>query len=163
MFLDLDIDEVAEDLWVGRYPSSPEFVHTLAGQVGINSIVSIQTDLDFRLLGVNWPAMEGYLKRQRIAVARVPISDFDERDLEKNMSEAVAAVHFFRATGHRVYLHCTAGLNRSPTVAVAYLVAHQRMDLDAAWSQVTTRRQCAPTRKVLERWVKRNKESFERG
>lgn len=162
MFLDLDIDEVAEDLWVGRYPASPEFVHTLAEQVGVTGLVSVQTDSDLAILGVNWPVMESYLQQQGIAVARVPITDFNDRELEKHLSEAVSAVHFFRATGRRVYLHCTAGLNRSPSVAAAYLMAHQGMDLDSAWDQVTGHRRCVPVRKVLKRWFKKNRKSFDR-
>lgn len=162
MFRDLDIDEVAAELWVGRYPSSPEFVTTLAQQAKITGLISVQSDDDLAILGINWQAIESYLKQQGITVTRVPIIDFNDRELLKGLPDAIAAVHFLRATGKRTYLHCTAGLNRSPSVAIAYLAAHQGMSLDEAWEQVTSRRHCMPVRKVLEKWWKQHQKKKNR-
>ena len=162
MFGDLDIDEVATDLWVGPYPSDPFFIATLAEEVGIRGLVSVQTDDDLAILRLNWSALEAFITNRGLALARVPIRDFDNRALGRGLPEAIAAVHFFRSTGRRTYLHCTAGLNRSPSVAVAYLVAHRGLTLDEAWAQVTEGRRCLPARKVLARWYKRHLKELKR-
>lgn len=162
MFKNVNIDEVAEDLWVGQYPASPEFVTTLAVDVGITGLVSVQTDEDLADLGVNWPATERYLRSQNITVHRVPIRDFDARALEQGLEAAVVAVNFLRATGCRTYIHCTAGINRSPSVAIAYLIAHQEMSFDDAWEQVTSRRPSSPVKKALKRWHKAHLKSLRR-
>ncbi len=162
MYKNLDIDEVADGLWVGSYPSTPEFVTTLTQDLGITAIVSVQTDDDLAVLGLNWPAMERFIQAQGIELARVPIRDFDDRSLERGLTEAAQTVHFFRSLDRPTYLHCTAGLNRSPSVAIAYLVAHQDMDLDEALDQVTERRRSMPVSKVLKRWHKRFKKGRDR-
>jgi protein-tyrosine phosphatase len=61
------------------------------------------------------------------------------RDLETLMRER-----------QRVYLHCNAGLNRAPTVAIAYLRAHGGMSLNEAMAYVKKRRACGPFMTVLE-------------
>ena len=52
--------------------------------------------------------------------------------------------------GDRVYLHCNAGMNRAPTVAIAYLHVHHAMSLGAARDSVKQRRHCVPYMRVLE-------------
>ena len=69
------------------------------------------------------------------------------------MPRAVQAVHGLRALGRPTYLHCTAGINRSPTVAIGYLRQHGGLDLEAAWTQVTERRPSGPNRRALDQWL----------
>jgi hypothetical protein len=65
-----------------------------------------------------------------------------ERDLAEAARESGA--------GERVYLHCNAGLNRAPTLAIAYLRAHGVMSLDEACAHVKARRACGPFMTILE-------------
>ena len=55
-----------------------------------------------------------------------------------------------RRGGERVYLHCNAGMNRAPTIAIAYLHVHHAMPLLEARDFVKTRRACLPYMTVLE-------------
>ena len=151
----IDADLVAEGLWVGAYPGSPEAVASLVDEMGVTALVSLQTDGDLRGLGLSWDLVWRFLMGRGLKVARVPIEDFDEAALSRGIDDAVAAVHGYRRGGHVTYLHCTAGLNRSPTVAIAYLVEHEGMALEAAWSQVLERRRAMPLRRSLESWTKK--------
>lgn len=146
------IDEVADGLWVGPCPSSPERIRSLRER-GITGLVSVQTDSDLQATGLSWPLMWRFLLAQGLACQRQAIEDFNDRALRGGLDLAVQAVDELRRAGHPVYLHCTAGVNRSPTVAIAWLVKHGGMDLDAAWQQVTERRSCQPNRVVLEAWA----------
>ena len=92
---------------------------------------------------------------RRHLAQRVIITDFDDRSLLDGLDEAVGAVNDMISSGHATYLHCTAGVNRSPTTAIAWLVRHGGLPLDAAWDQVTSRRRCMPNRKVLQEWLAR--------
>ena len=148
-----EIDEVAEGLWVGPVPDSPERI-ALLRQNGITGLVSVQTDRDLQSVGVPWPLMWNFLMAQGIAAHRHPIVDFDETALVRGLNPAVAAVQEMRAGNRITYLHCTAGVNRSPTVAIGWLVVHGGMSLEAAWQQVTERRPSAPHRSALERWLR---------
>ncbi len=146
-----DIHEVADRLWVGPCPSSPERIATLR-KTGVVGLVSVQTDDDLASCGMAWPLMWRFLMAQGINAVRHPIVDFDDKALLAGLTQAVDAVAGALADGRIGYLHCTAGINRSPTVAIGYLARHCGMDLDAAWAQVCGRRRVAPNRTVLDRW-----------
>lgn len=146
------IHEVATGLWVGPCPNSPERILHLR-RSGISAVLSVQTDSDLTEMGMSWNLMWRFMLAQGLACQRHAITDFDDRALLAGLDTAVAAVDELRRGGHQVYLHCSAGVNRSPTVAIAYLVQHASMELDAAWQQVTERRPSQPNRLVLERWV----------
>lgn len=148
-----EINEVAPRLWVGPVPDSPERVASLR-KVNITGLVSVQTDNDLISVGVPWQLMWKFLMAQGIAAHRHPISDFDELALARGLTPAVAAVQEMLSSGRITYLHCTAGINRSPTVAIAWLVRHGGMDVETAWTQVVERRPSAPHRAALERWLK---------
>ncbi len=147
-----NIHEVADGVWVGPCPSTPEFIRSLSREYGVKSLVTVQTDDDLAGVGMDWGLMWSFLMTNSISPTRKPIVDFDDDALARGLQGAVDAVQRARAAGRVVYLHCTAGVNRSPSVAIAWLVAHQGLSLDEAWTQVTSRRRCDPNRRALERW-----------
>lgn len=150
----LPINLVAERLWLGPVPKTPEFIRGLAEDVGVRSLLSVQTDEDLTAVGMNWGLLWSFLMRSGINANRVPIEDFNDDALRAGLSAAVAALQSAMQTGRPVYLHCTAGVNRSTTVAIGWLVRHGGLSLDAAWEQVTTARPVAePNRRALQAWL----------
>lgn len=150
-FTDLD-----ESLAVGSCPRGPGDIPWLRQTHGVTAVVSLQSDGDLRSLGLPWPTLWQAYTRARIAVTRVPITDFDPRDLARRLEDAQLAVTAYVAAGKKAYIHCTAGLNRSPTTLLAHLVAHRGLDVDTALEWLTSRHDCVPYRDVLERWAKRH-------
>ncbi len=149
----LDAHEITEGLWLGACPKTPEFIRALRHDHGITALVSVQTDADLAGMGLGWPLLWRFLMANGIATNRVPIVDFDQRALRAGLDDAVAAVDASRRDGRVTYVHCTAGINRSPTVVIAYLVTHGGFDLDTAWELVHARRPVVPDREVLEAWL----------
>ena len=149
-YTDLD-----EQLAVGSHPHAPEHMTTLARTRGVTSVLCLQSDDDLSSRGLQWSVLWQFYLRLGIDVVRVPIRDFDKKDLLAHLDTAVAALNEAVAAGGKVYVHCSAGLNRSPTVIIAYLVKHREMPLEAAVEWVTTRHECVPYPDVLEAWVQR--------
>jgi protein-tyrosine phosphatase len=87
------------------------------------------------------------MERMRVACAphvvfhNVGIHDYDPDAVIVALPAALASLHGLLREGQVVYVHCTEGINRAPSVALAYLVCHEALDVDAALSDL---RRCDP-------------------
>ena len=152
-FTDLD-----EQLAVGSHPHAPEHVDQLAA-AGVGAVLNLQTDDDLGERGVHWPLLWQLYVQRRIRVTRVPIVDHDRADLQSHLTEAVAELQRFVEAERKVYVHCSAGLNRSPTVLIGWLITHRGLSLGEAQEWLESRHSCVPYPDVLERWLAASAES----
>jgi protein-tyrosine phosphatase len=139
---------VTPELWVGPYPDDRADFDFLKSQ-GITAILSLQTPEDLPQREPGWE--ESAAQSASLAFKNVPVTDFDTLDLKYQLPKCVKALDDLLSAGHRVYLHCTAGVNRSPTVAAAYL--HWCLDwpLEQALAHVKEVRNCVPLGDVIQR------------
>ncbi|MBX3027689.1 dual specificity protein phosphatase family protein [bacterium] len=135
-------------LAVGEYPT-PEDATWLRHTCGVSAVISLQDDLDLERKGVPLSALHRAYERVAIAFSRYPIADGDAAALCRMLDRILADLHGRLGKGERVYLHCNAGLNRAPTVAVAYLHRHHGLSLDDACAAVKSRRACVPYMRAL--------------
>jgi protein-tyrosine phosphatase len=139
---------VLKPLAVGEYPT-PEDAAWLRGEKGIDAVVCLQDDMDLARKGLNEAALERAYRDVGIALYRLPVADGDGDALRLRLDDAVALLARLIDAGQRVYLHCNAGQNRAPTVAIAYLHVQHGYALDAARDLVKSRRPCVPYMRVL--------------
>jgi protein-tyrosine phosphatase len=92
---------------------------------------------------------DGGIESERAAAARVglafesvPVKDFSNADLQLRLPKCVAVLAHLLGEGHTVYVHCTAGVSRSPSVVAAYLHWCSGWDLDQALVHVMECRRC---------------------
>lgn len=145
-------------LWVGSCPVAPEDSQILA-TAGIGAILCLQTDDDLKGLGIRWDNIWRCHVAAGLAVERVPIRDFDRRDLAAQVEVALAGLGRAReaasAVDKAVYLHCTAGLNRSTTIAIAALADAYDLSLEDATRRLLAKHPDAvPYVDTLGRWWK---------
>ncbi|MCC6623506.1 MAG: dual specificity protein phosphatase family protein [Deltaproteobacteria bacterium] len=146
---------VEPGLWVGSCPTGAESSRALAA-AGVGAVLSLQTDDDLRALGLRWEVIWGAHVAAGLAVARVPIRDFDKRHLAASVEDALAALEELAEGGRGVFVHCTAGLNRSTTIVIAALAARHDITLDEAARRLMAAHPDAfPYVDALERWWKR--------
>jgi protein-tyrosine phosphatase len=137
-------------LCIGEYPT-PDDPPWLRRELGVNAVLSLQDDADLHHKGLELGDLERAYAAAGVVFRRVPITDGDTADLAAKLDVAVHALAHLVATGATVYVHCNAGLNRAPSVAVAYLHACRGMPLGEARDFVKARRACVPYMSVLER------------
>jgi protein-tyrosine phosphatase len=148
----LDCNEILPGrLWVGRFVR-PKDVKLLQ-QMGITTVVSLQSNEDLDFYNIRLKKLIETCDEAGIELRRVAIPDFDEdamaADLERGVAELEAAL---TPKWAKVYLHCTAGVNRAPTVAAAYLVRTLGIPAQEAYEFIVARRHCNPYLEVLEQY-----------
>ena len=97
---------------------------------GITAVLSLQQ------AGVDLPhaAMERMRVacEPRIAFRNVGIHDYDPDAVIAALPATLASLSALIDAGRIVYVHCSEGINRAPSVALAYLVRCERLDINAA-------------------------------
>jgi protein-tyrosine phosphatase len=148
----LNCNEIISDrLWVGRYvgPGDVKYLREL----GITTIMSLQSDEDLAYYGISMKRMLKACSEAEIDLCRIATSDFDTIALAQNLPQCVGALESaLTPRWARVYLHCSAGINRSPTTAAAYLIRSRGWSAREAHDYLTARRNCSPYLTVLEQY-----------
>ena len=146
----MDCNRILDRLIVGEYPAAPEDAEWLSRRLGVTAVLNLQTDEDLMGLGVDWEQLEQAYARLGIEVRRVEIRDFDPDDLALHLQRAVRELRDLLEDGRTVYLHCTAGAGRSPSVATAYLYWVEGKGLVESERLVLSRRPCSPDLDAIE-------------
>ena len=142
----MNCHRVLPNLFVGPDPREGADFEALRS-LKITAVLSLQTKDDLRDRGPGW--------EQKAAGAagldflNVPVTDFDSADLQRKLPECVRALDGMLKAGHSVYVHCTAGVSRSPTVVVAYLHWCQAWPLARALAHVKKIRECCPNSEAI--------------
>ncbi|XP_002983714.2 phosphoglucan phosphatase LSF2, chloroplastic [Selaginella moellendorffii] len=139
---------IEKNLIVGSQPQCKEDITRLYEEEGVRAILNLQQDKDVEYWGIDLPAIMKQCASHGIAYFRIPARDFDPNSLRNELPRAVAALESAISSGS-VYVHCTAGLGRSPAVAIAYLYWFCDMDMNTAYSLLTSKRPCGPKKEAI--------------
>lgn len=145
----MDFDQILPKLYVGSYPRVGDI--DKLNRHGITAVLNVQSDEDLEYLGLDWSEMRARYFALGMEVRRVPIIDFNDDDLRDKLPEAVQALNELVDEKHDVFVHCNAGVNRSPSVVIAWLSWKQGWSLDNAERHVIGCHPCAPVMDVVRR------------
>ncbi|MFQ5936641.1 MAG: dual specificity protein phosphatase family protein [Acidiferrobacterales bacterium] len=145
----LDYNAILDGLLVGTYLRDGRDIDRLHSESRITGVLNLQTDEDMEIYGLDWMRLGQHYGKRKIQVARVPIQDFDPTDLHAKLTQGVDALEALMGRDQRVYVHCTAGVGRSPAVVIAWLAWCRGWDLPEAIAHVKSRRHCAPYVEVI--------------
>eukprot|EP00854_Cymbomonas_tetramitiformis_P006210 gene6210-7442_t len=143
--LGMNYTYILPELVVGSVPQTTEDINHLSEKVGITAILNLQHQCDWEKFGIDFGALQHRChERGDIKIVRCPIEDFSSASLCKHLPKAVYALQSLLEEGHKVYIHCTAGLGRAPAVAIGHLHWRYSMTLEDSYRHVTSRRNCHP-------------------
>lgn len=145
----MDLDQILPQIFVGSCPQSTQDIDRLGNDFGVTAVLSLQTEEDLASWNLDGGRLEAHYGKSRIALRRVPVRDFDQEDLRKNLPKCVEALAQLLNEGHTVYVHCNLGAGRSPSVVIAYLHWVRRWDLDQAAGYVHQCRPCSPNLEAI--------------
>jgi protein-tyrosine phosphatase len=148
----MEYAQVTSRLYVGSHPQSIDDIELLERVLAITAIVNLQTNEDMVAAKLNWQPLETHYRTCPVRLYRLPMKE-EQGVLREKLLACVDTLGQLLAAGHTVYLHCTAGIGRSPTVAVGHLYCHLGWELDAAVRYVKQIRQCSPHIEALRRAI----------
>ena len=129
------ITELTEHLLIGEYPRRDDIVW-LKSHHRVTAVHSLQDNEDLKLHGLNIAALEEAYRRSHLRFVRTPIPDAGADAMALHLKTALDALRALADARERVFLHCNAGMNRAPTLAIAFMRAFCRMSLDEALAHV---------------------------
>jgi protein-tyrosine phosphatase len=150
----MEIGQILETLFVGSCPENAADIKMLSRQLGITAVLNLQTDHDIQLKNLDWPALQNTYRRLGIDLHRFPVRDFDFEELTEKLPECARALRDLLHDGKTVYVHCSMGLNRSPTVIIAYLHWYRMWSLEHAVEEVRQCKHCEPAPEAIRRAAK---------
>ncbi|XP_054290614.1 dual specificity protein phosphatase 10-like isoform X1 [Macrosteles quadrilineatus] len=75
-----------------------------------------------------------------ITFHQLPASDSGHQNIKQYFQEAFHFIEEARTGGERVLIHCQAGVSRSATIAIAYIMQHRQLTMIEAYKLVKTAR-----------------------
>jgi atypical dual specificity phosphatase len=121
---------VDRQLAVGPIPDAT--LHDQLLQAGFKSILTLCDASEGEL----YPQVPQNFHWQRLVL---PDSHYEEALVADHLAQAVTIVHEAITTAAPIYVHCLAGMERSPSVCVSYLCLHQGMEVWEALNWVKQR------------------------
>lgn len=71
---------------------------------------------------------------------KLAVRDEDDANIGELIPQALELFKRVESKRGKVYVHCSAGVSRAPTMVIAYLVADRQISLRDAWTYVVNRR-----------------------
>jgi protein-tyrosine phosphatase len=143
------VSVISSELLVGEYPGQDD-IGWLKDTYAITAVHNLQDDDDLRMNGLDPGLLRSEYDAHGIDYVRTPIQDGSADAMAERLEAALHDLCELVDSSGRVYVHCNAGMNRAPTLAIAFLRAYRQMSLDEAMMLVKKQRACGPFMTVLE-------------
>lgn len=102
-------------------------------QLGVTLVINATTEQELPNTPLPSDETTGYL--------RIPVKDNREADLDRYFDEVADRIELeSQRTGGVTLVHCVAGVSRSASLCLAYLIKYHRMSLKDAYNHVKARR-----------------------
>ena len=118
------ISPIMDHLYLCGYPAlNPERIQHL----GITNIINCSMDIPCPVIG-------------RISYTRVPVHDMPRSNLAPYFEKCADYINNVKSKGGKALVHCMAGVSRSASICIVYLMKYYKMSLAQAYNYVRSKR-----------------------
>ena len=135
----INFSRIEADIFIGSAPLNSVDVARLK-QLKISAVLSLQSDDDLKSHRIDWGKLQSAYLYNNILVQRFPVTDFNETDLGEKLPSAVIGMQMLMTEGHRVYVHCNAGVCRAPGTVLTYLCHYRGMSVEQGLEYIRRQR-----------------------
>jgi len=136
----LNWNRIRDDIVVGSCPMTTDDIDKIRTKTKVTALLSLQTDLCREHFGIDYPLHVVHGQAAGLTMLNVPMLDFNTDDQRRVLPDAVHGLNILLASGYRVYVHCTAGMNRSPLTVLGYLTFVDGLAPEPAFKRIQKRR-----------------------
>jgi protein tyrosine phosphatase (PTP) superfamily phosphohydrolase (DUF442 family) len=111
----------------GGYPASEKDFRAL-DQQGVKTIINLMSDEEMNLRDLKLDQIQVNCNRNQVKYIRIPIKDQLEDGYCFELFSAAKELNRLVIPGSHVYLHCSSGVTRSPTLALVFLCMFKRVE-----------------------------------
>jgi protein-tyrosine phosphatase len=144
----MDYAQILSGLFIGSHPQNIDDIERLRQESAITAVLNLQTVEDMQSVKLNWRPLEAHYRASGIDLLRLPVKE-EQIELREKLPGCVRTLAGLITAGRTVYVHCTEGVGRSPTIAIGYLHWSLGWRFDAAVRHVKQARQCSPHLEAL--------------
>lgn len=138
------VHEILPGLWLGSETAAGD--ENFFKSHGIHSVVNCTTHIP------------NHFESKGIKYLRVPVYDSPDQDIDKYFNQAHAFIlNQLRIQGHGVLIHCQAGISRSSSVLISFLIKKLNIPYDIAYKIVKNKRAIIQPNSGFETKLKRLK------
>ncbi len=128
----LNWGQVRDDIIIGACPRAATDIDAIQAGTGATALLSVQCDDCRSALRIDLDQHIRQAGRRGMVLRNTPMRDFDIEDQRRHLVDAVVGLARLLRSGHRVYVHCTAGINRAPLTVLGFLTFVEGLQHDQA-------------------------------
>lgn len=132
---ELVFSRINSRLCVGGYPRDAGDIRKLKSE-GVTGILSIQSERDYSSHGLSPHYLSLLCEESAVRYQTYSIEDMNNQDFIERAQGAVRKLREMLRESGKVYVHCTAGIYRSPQIIALYLAQFQDYSVEQAVDMV---------------------------
>jgi len=158
--MSISIDQITDTIFLGSTPYNLDDINLLVEHFGIDSVISLQSDIDLLQRNISIEQFERHYKDRGVEFSRFSIEDFNVDELAKKLYEPTQELSRQVALDKKVFVHCNAGICRASSTVLAYLCAYRDYGIDDGIAFIRQQRPIInPAKKAVVKTLERLKET----
>lgn len=121
-----DFTQIDDKLWLGGATVMCAAGHSFAAVHNIRLVINCAIEVEYR--------------NEATPVLNIPFQDVRSQILWPDIHIASQAIEAAHSLGHNVYVHCAAGISRSPSIIIYHLMRIKKINFDEAYKIVSSKR-----------------------